>query len=54
MARRQKASDDRTDPPHRPRLRPRCTSAVDFSHWTLVMQGPKANYTMFGDLVTAK
>jgi hypothetical protein len=31
-----------------------CTSAVDFSHWTLVMQGPKANYTLFGDLVTAK
>jgi hypothetical protein len=29
-----------------------CTS--DFSHWTLVMQGPKANYTLFGDLVTAK
>jgi hypothetical protein len=31
-----------------------CTSAVDFSHWTLVMQGPKANYTLFGDLVTTK
>jgi hypothetical protein len=31
-----------------------CTSAVDFSHWTLVMQGPNANYTLFGDLVTAK
>jgi hypothetical protein len=31
-----------------------CTSAVDFAHWTLVMQGPKANYTLFGDLVTAK
>ena len=31
-----------------------CTSATDFSHWTLVMQGPKANYTLFGDLVTAK
>ncbi|MDO9561749.1 MAG: hypothetical protein Q7J60_09025 [Bradyrhizobium sp.] len=29
-----------------------CTSASDFSHWTLVMQGPKANYTLFGDLVT--
>jgi hypothetical protein len=28
-----------------------CTSAIDFSHWTLVMQGPKANYTLFGDLV---
>jgi hypothetical protein len=21
-----------------------CTSGIDFSHWTLVMQGPKANY----------
>jgi hypothetical protein len=31
-----------------------CTSGIDFSHWTLVMQGPKANYTMFGDLVTIK
>jgi hypothetical protein len=31
-----------------------CTSAVDFSHWTLVMQGPNADYTLFGDLVTAK
>lgn len=31
-----------------------CTSATDFSHWTLVMQGPKANYTFFGDLVTTK
>ncbi|QWG14390.1 hypothetical protein KMZ29_06880 [Bradyrhizobium sediminis] len=31
-----------------------CTSADDFSHWTLVMQGPKANYTLFGDLVTTK
>ena len=29
-----------------------CTSAIDFSHWTLVMQGPKANYTLFGDLLT--
>lgn len=28
-----------------------CTSAIDFSHWTVVMQGPKANYTLFGDLV---
>ena len=25
--------------------------SIDFSHWTLVMQGPKANYTLFGDLV---
>ena len=31
-----------------------CTSAIDFSHWTLVMRGPKANYTLFGDLVTTK
>jgi hypothetical protein len=31
-----------------------CTSAIDFSHWTLVMQGPKANYTLFGNLVTTK
>ncbi|MBA2402261.1 MAG: hypothetical protein H0V72_26915 [Bradyrhizobium sp.] len=31
-----------------------CTSAIDFTHWTLVMQGPKANYTFYGDLVTAK
>ncbi len=28
-----------------------CTSAEDFSHWTLVMQGPKANYSFFGALV---
>lgn len=31
-----------------------CTSAIDFSHWTLVMQGPKANYSLFGDLVATK
>jgi hypothetical protein len=31
-----------------------CTSANDFSHRTLAMQGPKANYTLFGDLVTTK
>ena len=31
-----------------------CTSDIDFSHWTLVMQGPKANYTLFGNLVTTK
>jgi hypothetical protein len=29
-----------------------CTSAADFKHWTLVMQGPKANYSLFGDLRT--
>jgi hypothetical protein len=28
-----------------------CTSGIDFSHWTLVMQGPKVNYALFGDLV---
>jgi hypothetical protein len=28
-----------------------CTSAMDFSHWTLVMQGPRANYMLFGELV---
>ena len=31
-----------------------CTSANDFSHWTLVMRGAKANYTLFGELVTTK
>jgi len=30
-----------------------CTTAADFAHWTLVMQGPKANYSLFGDLVPA-
>jgi len=30
-----------------------CTSADDFSHWTLVMQGRKANYMFFGRLVTS-
>ena len=28
-----------------------CTSAVDFTHWTLVMEGPKARYSLFGELV---
>jgi hypothetical protein len=28
-----------------------CTSAADFKHWTLLMQGPKANYSLFGDLM---
>jgi hypothetical protein len=27
-----------------------CTSSSDFTHWTLVMEGPKANYLLFGDL----
>ena len=31
-----------------------CTSDIDFSHWTLVMQGPNGNYTLFGNLVTTK
>jgi disulfide bond formation protein DsbB len=26
-------------------------AAIDFLHWTLVTQGAKANYTLFGDLV---
>jgi hypothetical protein len=30
-----------------------CTSAEDFSHWTLVVEGPKANYSFFGELVPA-
>jgi hypothetical protein len=30
-----------------------CTSASDFGYWTLVMQGPKANYSLFGGLVRA-
>ncbi len=28
-----------------------CTSAIDFTHWTLVMEGPKANYMLIGDLL---
>ncbi len=31
-----------------------CTSPNDFTHWTLVMQGPKANYLLFGELVPVK
>lgn len=31
-----------------------CTDAGDFTHWTLVMQGPKANYTLYGKLVTSR
>jgi hypothetical protein len=27
------------------------TSAVDFTHWTLVMEGPKGRYSLFGELV---
>ncbi|MCW5701997.1 MAG: hypothetical protein KIT82_05370 [Bradyrhizobium sp.] len=29
-----------------------CTDASDFTHWTLVMQGPKANFALFGEFVT--
>jgi hypothetical protein len=28
-----------------------CTSAADFTHWTLVMEGPNGSYSLFGDLV---
>jgi hypothetical protein len=28
-----------------------CTSAEDFTHWTLVTEGPKGAYSLFGDLV---
>ena len=28
-----------------------CTSANDFTHWMLVMWGPKAKYHFFGDLM---
>jgi hypothetical protein len=28
-----------------------CTSAADFTHWTLVTEGPKGEYSLFGDLV---
>ena len=31
-----------------------CTSSNDFGYWTLVMQGPKANYSLFGDLVRVR
>ncbi len=31
-----------------------CTTAADFTHWTLAMLGPKASYTFFGDLVPAQ
>lgn len=27
-----------------------CTGAADFSHWTLVIEGPKAAYRLFGEL----
>ena len=28
-----------------------CTSAQDFTHWTLVTEGPKGIYSLFGELV---
>jgi hypothetical protein len=31
-----------------------CTSADDFSHWTLLMAGPKGSYSLFGDLVSVR
>ena len=31
-----------------------CTDASDFSHWTLVMQGPKSNFTLFGEFVAGR
>jgi hypothetical protein len=31
-----------------------CTTAADFTHWSLVMQGPKANYMFFGELIPVK
>lgn len=27
-----------------------CTSAADFTHWTLVTEGPKGTYSLFGEL----
>ena len=27
-----------------------CTSSGDFTHWSIVVSGPKAQYTLFGDL----
>lgn len=27
-----------------------CTSAADFLHWTLVTEGPKGQYSLFGEL----
>jgi hypothetical protein len=29
-----------------------CTTIDHFTHWTLLMQGPKARYSLFGDLVS--
>jgi hypothetical protein len=31
-----------------------CTSASDFSHWTLAVTGPQARYMLIGALVTAR
>ena len=28
-----------------------CTAAADFTHWTLVTEGPKGTYSLFGALV---
>ena len=29
-----------------------CVSAEDFGHWSMVMEGPKGNYLLFGDMGT--
>lgn len=31
-----------------------CSSAEDFASWTLVMQGPGGNYSLFGDLIRSE
>lgn len=31
-----------------------CAMAEDFTHWTLVMEGPKGAYMLFGDLAQAE
>jgi hypothetical protein len=28
-----------------------CTSSDHFTHWTLVVSGPKARYRLFGELI---
>lgn len=31
-----------------------CVSAENFTHWSLVMEGPKGNYLLFGDMAAAQ
>ena len=31
-----------------------CVSAENFTHWSLVMEGPKGNYLLFGDMSEAQ